>query len=199
MELCLSSTTTTSVLNLNPSRPSHNSLRNQLLHFNHTHRPFTFLKLPSPSRQFHLLKLHSLPNPSRFTASASSSVATSNEKDQIPADIEVKETQEPNCSVRLSVQVPPAVCDDCYSRVLNEFMKQAEVPGFRPGKEVPESILISYVGKKNVQKATVESILKRTLPHAMSSKVLAFLDEAKSAITEVQEWDEKLYTSCMLR
>ncbi|KAK7822423.1 trigger factor-like protein tig [Quercus suber] len=169
MELCLSSTTTTRVLNLNPSRPSHNSLRNPLLHFNHTHRPFTFLKLPSPSRQFHLLQLQSPPNPSRFTASASSSVAAGNEKDQLPADIEVKETQEPNCSVRLSVQVPPAVCDDCYSRVLNEFMKQAKVPGFRPGKEVPESILISYVGKKNVQKATVESILKRTLPHAMSS------------------------------
>ena len=99
MELCLSSTTTTRVLNLNPSRPSHNSLRNPLLHCNHTHRPFTFLKLPSPSRQFHLLQLQSPPNPSRFTASASSSVATGNEKDQLPADIEVKETQEPNCSV----------------------------------------------------------------------------------------------------
>lgn len=44
-----------------------------------------------------------------------------------------------------------------------------QVPGFRPGKQVPESILVNYVGKKNVQKATVESILKRTLPHAMSS------------------------------
>lgn len=44
-----------------------------------------------------------------------------------------------------------------------------QVPGFRPGKNVPESILVSYVGKQNVLKATVESILKRTLPHAMSS------------------------------
>lgn len=104
--------------------------------------------------------------------------------------------------VRLNVEVPPAVCEDCYKRVVNEFMKQAKVflvylsififcygyyigrtegkflmnpvlhmqiPGFRPGKNVPESILLSYVGKQNVQKATVESILKRTLPHAMSS------------------------------
>lgn len=29
--------------------------------------------------------------------------------------------------VRLSVEVPPAVCEDCYKRVLNEFMKQAKV------------------------------------------------------------------------
>ncbi|XP_050247494.1 trigger factor-like protein TIG, Chloroplastic [Quercus robur] len=194
MELCLSSTTTTRVLSLNPSRPSHNSLRNPLLHFNYTHKPFTFLKLPSPSRQFHLLQLQLPPNPSRFTASASSSVATGNEKDQLPADIEVKETQEPNCSVRLSVQVPPAVCDDCYSRVLNEFMKQAKVPGFRPGKEVPESILISYVGKKNVQKATVESILKRTLPHAMSSVTGRALRDSVRIVTKFSEM-EQTYSS----
>lgn len=107
MELCLSSTTaTTRVLNLNSSRPFHtllcstNSLKNPLLQFKH--RPFTSLKLPSPSRQFHLLQPQPLtfpPIPSRFTASASSSVATGNEKDQLPADIEVKETPEPNCSV----------------------------------------------------------------------------------------------------
>jgi hypothetical protein len=29
--------------------------------------------------------------------------------------------------VRLSVQVPPAVCEDCYNRVINEFMKKAKV------------------------------------------------------------------------
>lgn len=44
-----------------------------------------------------------------------------------------------------------------------------QVPGFCPGKNVPESILLSYVGKQNVLKATVESVLKRTLPHAMAS------------------------------
>lgn len=29
--------------------------------------------------------------------------------------------------IRLSVEVPPAVCEDCYKRVMNEFMKQAKV------------------------------------------------------------------------
>lgn len=48
-------------------------------------------------------------------------------------------------------------------------MDVVQVPGFRPGKNVPEDILVGYVGKQNVQKAAVESILKRTLPHAMSS------------------------------
>jgi len=44
-----------------------------------------------------------------------------------------------------------------------------QVPGFRPGKNVPEDILVGFVGKQNIQNAVVEAILKRTLPHAMSS------------------------------
>lgn len=43
-----------------------------------------------------------------------------------------------------------------------------QIPGFRPGK-IPESVLVGFVGEQNVKKATVESILKRTLPHAMTS------------------------------
>ncbi|WVZ04372.1 hypothetical protein V8G54_025178, partial [Vigna mungo] len=70
--------------------------------------------------------------------------------------------------VKLHVEVPPLACEDCYKRVIAEFMKQAKVPGFRPGKKVPEDILIGYVGRQNVQKATIESILRRTLSHAMT-------------------------------
>ena len=29
--------------------------------------------------------------------------------------------------MRLSVEVPPVVCEDCYRRVIKEFMKQAKV------------------------------------------------------------------------
>ena len=29
--------------------------------------------------------------------------------------------------VRLTVEVPPAVCDDCYSRVIKELTKRAKV------------------------------------------------------------------------
>ncbi|XP_028066164.1 uncharacterized protein LOC114269095 [Camellia sinensis] len=29
--------------------------------------------------------------------------------------------------IRLSVEVPPAMCEDCYKRVMNEFMKQSKV------------------------------------------------------------------------
>ncbi|KAF6159184.1 hypothetical protein GIB67_032801 [Kingdonia uniflora] len=186
-------------------------------------------KLTFPSRQF----LISLPPtqrvPSQLSVSASSVATTPTVKDKLPADIEVEEIQEPNSRVRISVSVPPVVCEDCYKRVLAEFTKRAkvtgslvfapieillvkeeekgeemgegprvyacvvpssEVPGFRPGKKVPENILISHVGKQNVRKATIESILKRTIPHAMSSVEGRALKDSVHIITKFSEMEE---------
>uniref|UniRef100_A0A2P2LTV9 peptidylprolyl isomerase n=1 Tax=Rhizophora mucronata TaxID=61149 RepID=A0A2P2LTV9_RHIMU len=121
------------------------------------------------------------------------------EKDGLPADISVTETPEPNSRVRLHIEAPPAVCDDCYKRVMNEFMKQAKVPGFRPGKAVPESILISHVGKQNVQKATVESILKRTLPHALSKVTERALRDSVHIVTKFSDMEKTNFSFNSLR
>ncbi|KAL8462450.1 hypothetical protein ACS0TY_033463 [Phlomoides rotata] len=132
-------------------------------------------------------------NLTRFIASAAPAAAGNDVADKLPADILVTETPEPNSRVRLSVEVPAAVCDDCYGRVIKEFTKQAKVPGFRPGK-VPESILVSYVGKDNVKRATIESILKRTLPHAMSSVSGRALEDSIRISTTFPEM-ESTYSS----
>ncbi|KAM7504227.1 hypothetical protein LguiB_003131 [Lonicera macranthoides] len=152
-------------------------------------------KLSLSSRQFSLLHPAS-PRILTSTAAAASPSSTDldNGVDPLPADIDVKETQEPNSRIRLSVQVPPVVCEDCYKSVINEFMKQAKVPGFRPGKKVPESILVSFVGKDSVQKATIESILKRTLPHVMSSVTGRALKDSIRIVTKFSDM-EKTYSS----
>ncbi|KAF2285710.1 hypothetical protein GH714_007317 [Hevea brasiliensis] len=172
------------------------TLKTQFLQFNNKKKNyFNFLKLPSFSRQAHCPAIPKCSRKSTASAASSSSyVAVGPEKDRLPADINVTETVEPNSRLRLSVEVPPAVCDDCYKRVMNEFMKQAKVPGFRPGKNVPESILLSYVGKQNVLKATVESVLKRTLPHAMSSVTGRALRDSVRIATKFSDM-EKDYSS----
>ncbi|XP_028201024.1 trigger factor-like protein TIG, Chloroplastic [Glycine soja] len=68
--------------------------------------------------------------------------------------------------------------------------KILQIPGFRPGKKVPESILISYVGSQNVQKATIESILRRTLSHAMTSVTGRALQESVRIVTKFSEMEE---------
>ncbi|XP_057977932.1 trigger factor-like protein TIG, Chloroplastic isoform X2 [Malania oleifera] len=193
MELCGSITAT--VLQFKPSR---SRLRPYLL------SPTTSASLIQPSKRGTFNSHKFSPSPlqfarpqhpstgkwsSRFAASASPTTVNP-EKDRLPADIEVAETEEPNSSVRLTVQVPSVVCEDCYKRVINEFMKLAKIPGFRPGKKVPESLLISYAGKQNVRKATIESILKRTLPHAMSSVTGRALKDSVRIVTKFSDMEE---------
>nr|AKM76838.1 trigger factor type chaperone family protein [Hypseocharis bilobata] len=201
MEFCSTSST---VPNLNPSRPLRSllpsisaSLSNPFLQFKN--RPFNALTLSSFSRQIPLLG-PTFPRYSKhITASAAtSSVAQSTEIDRLPADIKVTETKEPNSRLRVSVEVPRAVCEDCYKRVMDEFRKQAKVPGFRPGTEVPESTLINYVGKQSIQNATIESILKRTLPHAMSS-VTGALQDSVRIVTKFSDLLEMYSSSNFVR
>ncbi|GMH25002.1 hypothetical protein Nepgr_026845 [Nepenthes gracilis] len=153
---------------------------------------FASLRISFSSRQFSFLRqpFHKFPT----VPLASTSFAAEVEKDRLLADVDVTEIREPNSRVRLSVNVPPAVCDDCYRRVIQEFMKKAKVPGFRPGRSVPESILLTYVGKQNVQKATIESILKRTLPHALSSVSGSALEDSIKIITKSSDM-EQIYSS----
>nr|AKM76834.1 trigger factor type chaperone family protein [Francoa sonchifolia] len=200
MELCSLSPKAIRVFSFNPFRPPHSVVfANSLLHVNH--KPFGCSRLSS-SRQFHLLQSTPISrNSSCFAAPAasSSSVTLDDEKEQLPAEIQVTETKLPNSRVMLSVEIPPAVCEDCYKRVLNEFTKKAKVPGFRPGKSVPENILINYVGKKIFQKAAIESILKRTLPHAMSSVTGRALQDSVRIVTKFSEMEETYASSNSLR
>ncbi|XP_054797953.1 trigger factor-like protein TIG, Chloroplastic [Prosopis cineraria] len=197
MELCGISFRT--ILHSNPFPPrlssfSFTSFPLQNSPFQAKPKAFNSLKHPSVSPQIQLfqLALHRQ-NLCRLTVSASSSssssVAADTEIDRLPADLNVIETEEPNSRVKLQVEVPPLVCEDCYKMVVAEFTKQAKVPGFRPGK-VPESILVNYVGKKNVQKATVESILRRTLSHAMLKVTGKALQDSIRIVTKFSELEE---------
>ncbi|KAL6511384.1 hypothetical protein OROMI_034850, partial [Orobanche minor] len=163
MEACCCSITPQTLFHLKPASfaPSPSSLSFPKSHI---------LKPINKTKQYPL-PLSRKTISTRSVASEAATSADNTVSDKLPADIQVTETTEPNSRVRLTVEVPAVVCDDCYRRVINEFMKRSKVPGFRPGKNVPESILIGFVGKGTVKKATIESILKRTLPH-VSGKAL---------------------------
>ncbi|XXG53731.1 hypothetical protein AAC387_Pa03g1785 [Persea americana] len=135
--------------------------------FPHLHKPFSpNQSSPSPSCR-----------PPRSLSVSAASVALQTDKGRLPADIEVIETKEPHSRVKLSVIVPPPVSQYCYRLVLDEYAKETKVPGFRPGKKIPESILINYIGKEYVQLSAIGAVLKTTIPHAMSSvKGRAFED-----------------------
>ncbi|XP_027329911.1 trigger factor-like protein TIG, Chloroplastic [Abrus precatorius] len=197
MELCTRTFTRVVLFKPSFSHPTSNPL---LLRANTAPFKFTSFNLSSSfiPHHVHLFQHTSSPFP-LAASSSSSSVALGEEKDRLPAELKVTETEESNSRVRLHVEVPPLVCEDCYKRVIAEFMKHAKVPGFRPGKKVPESILVSYVGSKNVQKATIESILRRTLSHAMTSVTGRALQDSVRIMTKFSEMEETYSSNGSLR
>ncbi|CAN6471974.1 unnamed protein product [Victoria cruziana] len=138
--------------------------------------------------------------PRTFSAvSASSEAALDAAKEASPADVETVVTEEPNSRVRITVNVSPAVCKGCYGRVLVEFGKTIRVPGFRPGKKVPENILVNYVGKQNVRNAAIEAVLKETLPKALSSVKGRALEDSVCIVTKFSELDSVFSPQDFLR
>ncbi|KAI0501711.1 hypothetical protein KFK09_016656 [Dendrobium nobile] len=124
-------------------------------------------------------------HPRLVTVSAAAISVEKTEKDRFP--VTVTETKQPRSSVRLCIEVPPNSCKESYNKVLREFSNQAKVPGFRPGKKIPENILINYVGLHNIQQAVIEAILKKTLPQAMISVEGRALKDSVRIVTKFAE------------
>ncbi|KMZ74240.1 Trigger factor-like protein TIG [Zostera marina] len=121
------------------------------------------------------------------------------EKEILSEDVLVIETKQPNSSVLLNVEVTPAICQDCYKNVIDGVARRSKIPGFRPGKKVPENILVNYVGRDQLQRATIESILKRTLPSATSSMKGRVLKDSIRIVTKFSEMNESFSLQNSLR
>ncbi|XP_049413788.1 trigger factor-like protein TIG, Chloroplastic [Solanum stenotomum] len=189
-------------IQLNPSILSFPSNSTKAQFFQPNDKFLLKQKPNSSSRQFsssflqQQLPVHQLAS-ARLVAVAAAAAASGvveTVEDKLPADLHVTETQEPNSRIRLTVEVPTVVCEDCYKKVIKEFMRRSKVPGFRPGKNVPEDILVGFVGKQNIQNAVVEAILKRTLPHAMSSVTRNAYEDSIRIVTKFEDM-EKTYLS----
>ncbi|KAL3686763.1 hypothetical protein R1sor_013072 [Riccia sorocarpa] len=115
------------------------------------------------------------------TVAVSDSVSTS------PMGLQVVETDKPNSRVQLSVTVPANVCKTAYNEVIKEFSKKAKVPGFRPGKRIPENVLVNYIGVTQVKSSAVEAILKKTLGEALSSVAGIALKESEHITSKFQD------------
>ncbi|CAL5190703.1 unnamed protein product [Lathyrus oleraceus] len=198
MELCTRTLTNSLLFNPSFSLSSSNSL---LLRFNTSLKPFKFNLSSFTSHIQQPSLYHHTSSPFAISASSSSpsSLSLDSEENRLRDKLNVTTTEEANSRVRLHVEVPPLVCEDCYERVLVEFRKQAKVPGFRPGQKVPESVLTGYVGSRNVRKATIEAILRTTLSHAVTSVSGRALHDSVRIVTKFSEMEETYSSLGFLR
>lgn len=101
--------------------------------------------------------------------------------------VEVTESYEPNSRVKLSVKVAPKICKESYELVLKELGKRTKIPGFQVGKNIPEPILVNFVGKDRVKIAAIEAVLRNTLPQALSSVAGRALKDSEHIVTSLDD------------
>ncbi|MGC1309521.1 MAG: trigger factor [Phormidesmis sp.] len=88
----------------------------------------------------------------------------------------MKVTQEnlPNSQVGLEIEVPAAMTKQSYEKVLRDYMKSANIPGFRKGK-VPRQILIQRIGKLQLKAAALEDMLQKVIEQAVKQEEIETL------------------------
>ncbi len=83
----------------------------------------------------------------------------------------MKVTQEklPASQIGLEIEVPSDVSKKVYERVVQEFTRSVNIPGFRKGK-VPRSILIQRLGATRIKAAAVEELVEDSLKEAVKQE-----------------------------
>lgn len=83
----------------------------------------------------------------------------------------MKVTQEklPASQIGLEIEVPPEMSKKAYERVIQEFTRSANIPGFRKGK-VPRQVLIQRIGSLRIKAAAVEELVENSLKEAVKQE-----------------------------
>jgi len=81
----------------------------------------------------------------------------------------MKVTQEklPGSQVSLEIEIPAETSKKAYEQVVGNFMRSAQIPGFRKGK-VPRQVVLQRIGPERIKAAAVEELIEGSLKEAVS-------------------------------
>ena len=100
----------------------------------------------------------------------------------------MKVTQEklPASQIGLEIEITPEMSQKTYDRVLQDFTKSLNVPGFRKGK-VPRQVLIQRFGMARIKAAVIEDLVDNGLKEALKQEKIEALGnfQLKSSFDEL--------------
>lgn len=88
----------------------------------------------------------------------------------------MKVTQEklPASQIGLEIEIPPELSKESYEKVIREFSRTANIPGFRKGK-VPRTVLLQRLGSSRVKAAAIEQMIQDCLDRAIEQEKIEAL------------------------
>ncbi len=105
----------------------------------------------------------------------------------------MKVTQEklPASQVGLEIEITPEMTKKAYEQVVQEFMRSANIPGFRKGK-VPRQVLVQRFGTLRLKAAALEELIDNSLKEAIKQEEIEAIGnyQLKSSFEDlVQQYD----------
>ncbi len=88
----------------------------------------------------------------------------------------MKVTQEklPASQIGLEIEIPSEMSKQAYEKVVQEFSRTANIPGFRKGK-VPRQILVQRLGVQRIKAATLDELIQKGLTQALEQESIEAL------------------------
>ena len=88
----------------------------------------------------------------------------------------MKVTQEKlqGSQIGLEIEIPPETSQKAYNKVIQEFSRNAKIPGFRKGK-VPRHVLLQRLGVNRLKATAVEEIIQDSLQKAIEQEKIEVL------------------------
>lgn len=85
----------------------------------------------------------------------------------------MKITQEklPASQVGLDIEVPSETAQQSYDRVIQQFTRSLNIPGFRKGK-VPRHVLLQRLGSAQIKQAVLDDLIQKSLKQALDETQL---------------------------
>ena len=96
------------------------------------------------------------------------------------------ETQRlPKSQVGLTIEVPAAVVDATYDRVLNRLASRAKIEGFRPGR-APRALVEARLGPAALREEVVETMVPEVVQQALVEKSLDPIENPDVEVLELE-------------
>jgi len=103
----------------------------------------------------------------------------------VPEPLAIETERLPKSQVGMTIEVPAAVVDATYDRVLSRLASRAKIEGFRPGR-APRALIEARIGPAALREEVVEAMVPEVLQQALAEKSLDPIDNPDVEVLELE-------------
>jgi trigger factor len=103
----------------------------------------------------------------------------------VPAELSVVTEALPKSQVGMTIEVPAAVVDATYEKVLNRLVSRAKIEGFRPGR-APRALVEARIGPAAVREEVVETMVPEVIRQALDEKSIDPIENPDVEVLELE-------------